>query len=100
LSYVIIVLRYDGVDAKKKKKCKGPKSHDVSIEVGQDVYLVDIGLGSQYQVRNKANLKLKNITYFYDCYDSCAGRSAGNWATNFKDLDITEEFKKEGVYFV
>lgn len=64
------------------------------------VYLVDIVGFTGYLVRNEANLKLKNITYFYDCYDSYAERSAGNWATNFKDLDITEEFKKEGVYFV
>eukprot|EP00889_Picochlorum_renovo_P008371 jgi/Picre1/35401/NNA_002863.t1 len=86
---ILIVLRHDGVDA-KKKKCKGPKSHDVSIEAGQDVYLVEIVGFTGYQVRNKANLKLKNIKSFYDCYAACAERSEGNWET-LEDLDITEE---------
>ncbi|KAI8108857.1 hypothetical protein M9435_005274 [Picochlorum sp. BPE23] len=86
---ILIVLRHDGVDA-KNKKCKGPKSHDVSIEAGQDVYLVEIVGFTGYQVRNKANLKLKNIKSFYDCYALCAERSEGNWET-LEDLDITEE---------
>lgn len=88
VTVVILVVLHDTTVDAKKKKCKGPTSHDVSIEAGQEVHNVYVVGFTGYQVRNKANLKLKNIKSFYDCYAACAERSAGN---PLEDLDVTDE---------
>lgn len=81
VTLVYSMLVCQGIDA-KKTKCKGPKEHNVDIDAADQLpgaYAVGF---KGYQVRNKANLELKNIASFVECYKKCVKR---------RDLDAKDQ---------